>query len=294
MEKSPDKVGATSYLTDLTSLVASIVHTREARGSLAVAQLSNLSRSLTTPACKVSFAHIRRLGRSGSIPRSDKMCRQLQQKAARGFNELVALTPVQYRLLRKSRARILRCRRLKGCLASTSDEIGLYGMTANSAPASSANGFRQRRIFWPDMREVVTSSASTAASRARSGPGTMPFGAPPVGTPRSRAPLEEEGVGIPPISVRMISGPLGDNRPHRRAHRRRQAARGGPGTMPFGAPPDEGVGVTVERIDGGKLHERARRAQGRRASIDIPDLVRLISRPLPARGWNTTTSRSTR
>lgn len=59
MVASPDKAGATGFLTDLTSLVAAIANTRDARGSLAVEQLRNLSLSLTLPKCKVSFAHIR-------------------------------------------------------------------------------------------------------------------------------------------------------------------------------------------------------------------------------------------
>jgi hypothetical protein len=84
-------------------------------------------------------------------------------------------------------------------------------MTANSAPASSANGFRQRRIFWPDMREVVTSSASMPASRARGGPGTMPFGPLPSAPPDLGevipGALPTEGVGTLPDLGEVISGP---------------------------------------------------------------------------------------
>ena len=57
-QELPDKVSATGYLTDITSLFAAINNTRDARGSLAVAQLNDLA-SLATSACKVSFAHIR-------------------------------------------------------------------------------------------------------------------------------------------------------------------------------------------------------------------------------------------
>lgn len=59
MEESTDKTGATGFLTDLTSILAAVINTRSARGSLAVAQLKDLSRSLTFPNCKLSFAHIR-------------------------------------------------------------------------------------------------------------------------------------------------------------------------------------------------------------------------------------------
>jgi predicted acylesterase/phospholipase RssA len=59
MAASPDKAGATGYLTDVTSLFAALSHTRDARGSLAVAQLSDLSRVLATAACKGGFEHIR-------------------------------------------------------------------------------------------------------------------------------------------------------------------------------------------------------------------------------------------
>jgi predicted acylesterase/phospholipase RssA len=59
MEESADKAGATSFLTDLTSILAAVANTRNARGSLAVAQLEDLSRSLSIPSCELSFAHIR-------------------------------------------------------------------------------------------------------------------------------------------------------------------------------------------------------------------------------------------
>jgi len=58
MEEAPAKVHTTSYATDLTSLVEAVANTRDARGSLAMTQLSNLARRLT-PQCKESFAHIR-------------------------------------------------------------------------------------------------------------------------------------------------------------------------------------------------------------------------------------------
>ena len=106
MGELPDHVGATSYLTDLTSLVASIVHTREARGSLAVAQLSDLSRSLTTPACRVSFAHIR-VWPERVDPRVTECAGNFSKKAARGFNELGGFRrPFSIVCSRKSRARI--------------------------------------------------------------------------------------------------------------------------------------------------------------------------------------------
>jgi predicted acylesterase/phospholipase RssA len=59
MEQSADKAQATDFLTDLTSIVAAVANTRNARGSLAVSQLENLSRSLSIPSCKLSFAHVR-------------------------------------------------------------------------------------------------------------------------------------------------------------------------------------------------------------------------------------------
>ena len=97
MKESPDKVGATSYLTDLTSLVASFVNTREARGSLAVAQLSDLSRSLTTPACKVSFAHIR-VWPERVDPKSDRCAGNFSKKPRAVSMSWWLSTPVQYRL----------------------------------------------------------------------------------------------------------------------------------------------------------------------------------------------------
>src|SRR5262249_19331330 len=59
MEQSADKAQATDFLTDLASLIAAVANTRNARGSLAVAQLEDLSRSLSVPNCGLSFAHIR-------------------------------------------------------------------------------------------------------------------------------------------------------------------------------------------------------------------------------------------
>jgi hypothetical protein len=59
MQQSADKAEATDFLTDLTSIVAAVANTRNARGSLAVAQLKDLSRSLSVPGCKLSFAQIR-------------------------------------------------------------------------------------------------------------------------------------------------------------------------------------------------------------------------------------------
>jgi predicted acylesterase/phospholipase RssA len=59
MELSADKAGATGFLTDLTSILAAVSNTRNARGSLAVAQLENLSHGLSIPSCNLSFARIR-------------------------------------------------------------------------------------------------------------------------------------------------------------------------------------------------------------------------------------------
>jgi len=98
MQASPDKAGATGYLSDVTSLVAAISNTRDARGSLAVKQLNDLSRSLATAACKVGFVHIR-VWPERLNPRSDNCTAKNFTKTPRAISMSWWLsTPIQYRL----------------------------------------------------------------------------------------------------------------------------------------------------------------------------------------------------
>jgi len=96
-QESPDKVSATGYLTDITSVLSAISHTREARGSLAVAQLNDLSRSLATSACKVSFAHIR-VWPERINPQSDQCLGNFTKKPRAISMSWWLSTPIQYRL----------------------------------------------------------------------------------------------------------------------------------------------------------------------------------------------------
>jgi predicted acylesterase/phospholipase RssA len=96
-EESPDKVSAAGYLTDITSLFAAVSNTRDARGSLAVAQLNDLSRSLATSACKVSFAHIR-VWPERINPQSDQCFGNFTKKPRAISMSWWLSTPIQYRL----------------------------------------------------------------------------------------------------------------------------------------------------------------------------------------------------
>jgi predicted acylesterase/phospholipase RssA len=96
-EESPDKVSASGYLTDITSLFAAISNTRDARGSLAVAQLNDLSRSLATSACKVSFAHIR-VWPERINTQSDQCVGNFTKKPRAISMSWWLSTPIQYRL----------------------------------------------------------------------------------------------------------------------------------------------------------------------------------------------------
>lgn len=96
-QELPDKVSATGYLTDITSLFAAISNTRDARGSLAVAQLNDLSRSLATSACKVSFAHIR-VWPERINPQSDQCVGNFTKKPRAISMSWWLSTPIQYRL----------------------------------------------------------------------------------------------------------------------------------------------------------------------------------------------------
>jgi predicted acylesterase/phospholipase RssA len=98
MEPSPDKAGATGYLTDVTSLFAAVSNTRDARGSLAVAQLGDLSRSLTPSACKVGFVHVRVWPeRIGPLGNDCKPANFTKNPRAVSMSWWLS-TPVQYRL----------------------------------------------------------------------------------------------------------------------------------------------------------------------------------------------------
>jgi predicted acylesterase/phospholipase RssA len=98
MEPSPDKAGATGYLTDVFSLFAAVSNTRDARGSLAVAQLGDLSRSLTPSACKVGFVHVR-VWPERDPPQSNDCKPANFTKTPRAVSMSWWLsTPVQYRL----------------------------------------------------------------------------------------------------------------------------------------------------------------------------------------------------
>ena len=98
MQASPDKAGTTGYLSDVTSLVAAVSNTRDARGSLAVKQLDDLSRSLATAACKVGFVHIR-VWPERLNPRSDDCTAKNFTKTPRAISMSWWLsTPIQYRL----------------------------------------------------------------------------------------------------------------------------------------------------------------------------------------------------
>jgi predicted acylesterase/phospholipase RssA len=96
-QESPDKVSASGYLTDITSLIAAISNTRDARGSLAVAQLEDLSRSLATSDCQVSFAHIR-VWPERINPQSDQCLGNFTKKPRPISMSWWLSTPIQYRL----------------------------------------------------------------------------------------------------------------------------------------------------------------------------------------------------
>ena len=96
-QESPDKVSASGYLTDITSLVAAISNTRDARGSLAVAQLNDLSRSLATAACQESFAHIR-VWPERINPQSEQCLGNFTKKPRAISMSWWLSTPIQYRL----------------------------------------------------------------------------------------------------------------------------------------------------------------------------------------------------
>jgi predicted acylesterase/phospholipase RssA len=98
MQASPERAGATGYLSDVTSLLAAIGNTRDARGSLAVQQLGDLARNLATPACKVWFAHIR-VWPERIKPHSPDCTAKNFTKTPRAISMSWWLsTPVQYRL----------------------------------------------------------------------------------------------------------------------------------------------------------------------------------------------------
>ena len=59
LQDLPDNVKKTDYLTDVTSFLAAVSHTRDARATLAVEQLHDAFFASTPIDCKVSFAHIR-------------------------------------------------------------------------------------------------------------------------------------------------------------------------------------------------------------------------------------------
>lgn len=97
-EQSADNAEATDFLTDLTSIIAAVANTRNARGSLAVEQLDNLARSLSIPSCKPSFAHIRVWPER--IEPSNKACdtKNFSKKPRAVSLSWWLSTPVQYRL----------------------------------------------------------------------------------------------------------------------------------------------------------------------------------------------------
>jgi predicted acylesterase/phospholipase RssA len=97
MEVSAEKAGAQSFLTDLTSILAAVANTRNARGSLAVAQLEDLSRSLSIPSCQLSFARIR-VWPERIDPNDACEARNFSKKPRAVPLSWWLSTPVQYRL----------------------------------------------------------------------------------------------------------------------------------------------------------------------------------------------------
>jgi len=98
MEESAGKAQTTGFLTDVTSLIAAVTNTRSARGSFTVAQLEDLSRSLSIPNCGLSFAHIRVWPER--VDRNNKSCdvRNLSKSPRAVSLSWWLSTPIQYRL----------------------------------------------------------------------------------------------------------------------------------------------------------------------------------------------------
>jgi hypothetical protein len=99
MTESPDRAGITGYLSDVTSLVAALSNTRDARGSLAVKQLDDLSRGLGTAVCKVSFVQVRVWPERVDPQKQDDCTTKNLTKTPRAVSMSWWLsTPIQYRL----------------------------------------------------------------------------------------------------------------------------------------------------------------------------------------------------
>jgi hypothetical protein len=133
------------------------------------------------------------------------------------------------------------------CTAGFSTHSRAEGDPAEGAP-------RCTRTLWALPRQVTVAveRIDGGKPRARGGPGTMPFGAPHVSGPsrrrgslrahrggqavRARWPWDDAVRGAPCFGALPTEGVAAS------ASTAASRARGGPGTMPFEAPPTKGVG----------------------------------------------------
>jgi len=97
LRELPNNVKDTDFLTDITSFLASVFHTRDARATFAVDQLRDISLAQAPGDCKASFAHIRVWPER--VNSKSKMCEGNFSKNPRAISLSWWLsTPLQYRL----------------------------------------------------------------------------------------------------------------------------------------------------------------------------------------------------